>query len=176
MGRPSGPLEGRAFGRPLRFGVIPATDAPCRPCCDQRYVSPYKGFCCAYRAHTGRASCSVLGYRAVRRHGVFAGLALVRQRTYRCGVAPRRYRLRPDPALHAQRGDCDVSCDLPCDGGCDLPNGGGASDVCDWLSCCDCSGCDWPDRKRKSPEAEQYVYIPPNSRRRVEPGSGPRMT
>ena len=26
----------------------------------QRYVSPYKGFCCAYRAHTSRASCSAL--------------------------------------------------------------------------------------------------------------------
>ena len=39
----------------------------------QRYLSPYKGFCCAYRAHTGRASCSALGARVIRRHGLLAG-------------------------------------------------------------------------------------------------------
>jgi len=32
----------------------------------QTYLSPYKGFCCAYRVHTGRKSCSALGFRAVR--------------------------------------------------------------------------------------------------------------
>lgn len=134
----------------------------------QRYVSPYKGICCAYREHTGRASCSALGYRAVRRHGVFAGLALIRQRTHRCGVAHRRYRNQRVPMLHAQRGVCDIGCDLPCDGGCDLAGGGGFSKVCDFLSCCDWGGCDWPDRKRKSPQAEKHVYIPP------KPGSGAR--
>jgi uncharacterized protein len=133
----------------------------------QRYVSPYKGFCCAYREHTGRASCSALGYRAVRRHGVFAGLAIARERTFRCGVAHRRHRLRLVPALHSQRGVCDVGCDLPCDGGCDLPSGKSFSKACDFLSCCDCGSCDWPDRKRKSRERERSVYLPPASRKRV---------
>jgi putative component of membrane protein insertase Oxa1/YidC/SpoIIIJ protein YidD len=36
----------------------------------QKYLSPHKGFCCAYRTHTGRAGCSALGFRAVRRYGV----------------------------------------------------------------------------------------------------------
>ena len=36
----------------------------------QRFVSPRKGFSCAYRFHTGGPSCSVLGFRAVRRYGV----------------------------------------------------------------------------------------------------------
>jgi putative component of membrane protein insertase Oxa1/YidC/SpoIIIJ protein YidD len=40
----------------------------------QRHVSPRKGFACAYRVHTGCASCSHLGYRAIRRYGVWQGL------------------------------------------------------------------------------------------------------
>lgn len=50
----------------------------------QRYVSPYKGFCCAYRVHTGRASCSTLGRRVIRAHGLFGGLVLLSQRFRRC--------------------------------------------------------------------------------------------
>jgi len=42
----------------------------------QRHLSPYKGFRCAYALHTGRASCSRLGYRAIRRHGL-RGLGLL---------------------------------------------------------------------------------------------------
>jgi uncharacterized protein len=127
----------------------------------QRYVSPYKGFCCAYRQHTGGTSCSTLGYRAVRRHGVFTGLGILRKRTHLCGVANRRHahvRARP-PA--AQRGDCDPGCDSPCD--CDLSNWRSFGRVCDVLSCCDC--CDWPDRKRKHrKEEEQHIYIPPKTK------------
>ena len=135
----------------------------------QRYISPHKGFCCAYREHTGGPSCSALGYRAVRRYGVFTGLALVRQRTYRCGVVHRRYRLQPVLAHHSQRGVCDIGCDLPCDGGCDGPGGGGFSKFFDFLSCCDIGSCDWSDRKRKSREGEKYVYIPPRGTSRAEP-------
>jgi len=118
----------------------------------QRYVSPYKGFCCAYRQHTGRASCSAVGARAVRRHGTLVGLRLIRRRTQLCGVAHRRFRGVPPPPLHAQQGVCDIGCDLPCDAGCDLPSGGGNKNVCNLLICCDCGSCDWPKRRvdRKS--------------------------
>lgn len=103
----------------------------------QRYVSPHKGFCCAYRAHTGGASCSTLGARVIRRHGLLAGCILLRQRLRRCGEVHRRWHpAGPRPAA-AQRGDCDLGCDAPGDG-CDT------CDVCDG-----CDGCDWPDRKRK---------------------------
>ncbi|MGQ3054430.1 MAG: membrane protein insertion efficiency factor YidD [Roseateles sp.] len=111
----------------------------------QRHISPHKGFSCAYRVHTGRAGCSALGYRAVRRHGVFTGLGLIRARTRRCGVAQRRYgSAAARVALATQRGDCDVGCpaDLPCDG-----PGRSSWGICDWLNCCDC--CDWPERKKK---------------------------
>jgi len=138
----------------------------------QQYISPHKGFSCAYREHTGRASCSAVGYRAVRRYGFLAGVKLIRSRTHLCGVAHRRHRGQlPIPALHPQRGACDIgcdlpSCDLPCDPSCDLPSFRGFSAACDFLSCCDCGNCDWPDWKRKkSRDEEQYVYIPPKASR-----------
>ena len=133
----------------------------------QRYVSPYKGFCCAYRVHTGRSSCSALGYRAVRRHGVFGGLALIQERTQLCGVVHRRRSKMPPRPLTAQQGVCDIGCNLPaCDLGCDFPDGKSLSKACDFISCCDCGSCDWPSRKRKDADKEKYVYIPPSSRPR----------
>ena len=121
----------------------------------QRHVSPYKGFCCAYRTHTGRASCSTLGARVIRRHGMFKGLLLLRERLRRCGEV---YRLHHSPAyrtLTAQRGDLDCGdCDLS---GCDV------GDALDLSDCCDCSGCGSPGsatgpsprRRRKRGEGER---------------------
>ncbi|MDF3036145.1 MAG: hypothetical protein K0S28_1419 [Paucimonas sp.] len=127
----------------------------------QRYLSPYKGFCCAYRVYTGRRGCSAAGARAIRRFGVMAGLAVLRRRLFLCGVAYRR-NAPPVKRPHiAQRGDCDPGCDLPCDATC----GSGRSGfrMFDFLSCCDCGGCDWGDRKRKRGANEKYVYIPPRA-------------
>ncbi|MBI1892088.1 MAG: membrane protein insertion efficiency factor YidD [Burkholderiales bacterium] len=75
----------------------------------QRFLSPYKGFSCAYRIHTGHSSCSALGYRAIQIHGVLGGLIILRERMYLCGIAHRRYappKMRP---YRKQRGDCDLS-------------------------------------------------------------------
>lgn len=113
----------------------------------QRFLSPLKGFRCAYHAHTGRQSCSHLGFRAVRRYGALSGLAVLRQRLYLCGVAHRRYSPPHCRPPLAQRGDCDVGCSLPCD---ILGN---------------CGSCDWPERKRKDNYSEQAVYLPPKSQR-----------
>lgn len=128
----------------------------------QRYVSPYKGFCCAYRAHTGRQSCSSLGFRAVRRYGVFAGLAVLRRRTYLCGVAHSRHAPTRNHAFQTQHGFCDVGCDLPCDLNCDLPSFRSCGSIADFVSYCDCGSCDWTDRKGKGKDEEQYVHIPPS--------------
>ncbi|NHQ85244.1 membrane protein insertion efficiency factor YidD [Iodobacter sp. HSC-16F04] len=104
----------------------------------KKYISPYKGFCCAYHFHTGRASCSTLGFRAIRRHGAWAGIVILRQRMIRCGQIYHLHTpLQRRPAI-AQRGDCD----------CDLPGDISFDDVCDCLNCC--NGCDWPRRKQKS--------------------------
>ncbi len=127
----------------------------------QRFVSPYKGFRCAYRVHTGNASCSALGYRAVRRHGVFTGLGLLRQRTARCSIAYRRFAVSMRATAIGQRGFVDCACDIPsCDlAGLDCLTCGG-----DCMSCgdCDaCDACDWRRRKHEdAPPGEQQVYLP----------------
>lgn len=139
----------------------------------QRFLSPYKGFCCAYRSHTGRCSCSTLGFRAVRRYGTLRGLAVLRRRMYLCGVAHRRYApmpTRPARPPRAQRGDC--ACDLPCDFGGGGASGAGDCDAGDVLNgCSNCQGCDWPSsskrkerdyrRYHRDAKNERHVYVPP---------------
>jgi uncharacterized protein len=126
----------------------------------QRYLSPYKGFCCAYRTHTGRESCSQLGFRVIRRFGVANGLNVLNQRLYLCGVASRRYRVADQITYRrrprSQRGDCDPGCV----GGCDVPDFNASS--CEALQCLDCG--DWSRKKKKDQKGEASVYIPPYSR------------
>ena len=148
----------------------------------QRFISPHKGFCCAYRVYTGRSSCSQLGYRAIRRRGLWRGIALIRRRTFLCGVAHRKMHQPRPPSLQSQAGFCDVGCDLPCHGGCDVPHVSGcdlagdhlASKLCDASSCCDCCGCDTFDWRRKRKANDGYVYIPPNSKW-VDDGTRPNQ-
>jgi putative component of membrane protein insertase Oxa1/YidC/SpoIIIJ protein YidD len=120
----------------------------------RRYLSPYKGFCCAHRVLAGGESCSVYGYRVIERHGVTVGGALLRRRLSACRhmleraralsatrpVATQRY---AGAGLHARRqaGFCD-GCDVPCD----------VPDVCDSLGDCSSgSGDNKPKRKRERP-------------------------
>jgi putative component of membrane protein insertase Oxa1/YidC/SpoIIIJ protein YidD len=53
----------------------------------QRHVSPYKGYCCAYRARTGGRSCSRYAQRAIWRAGWWSGLILLRRRLRACAAA-----------------------------------------------------------------------------------------
>ena len=89
----------------------------------QRYLSPHKGFRCAYRCATGRDGCSGYGYRVIGRFGLLAGVALLRRRLRLCGETYRRRRsVAPNPVLYYQRGECDPGCDVgdcPCDCPCD---------------------------------------------------------
>lgn len=107
----------------------------------QRYLSPRKGFRCAYRVLTGRDSCSAYGYKVIARHGLRAGLPLLQRRLRACGERHRQYReLHPQQRRHgrhlAQAGFCD----------CDIP-----SPDCQHCSCdpCDLLDCDWPRRKKR---------------------------
>jgi putative component of membrane protein insertase Oxa1/YidC/SpoIIIJ protein YidD len=50
----------------------------------QRHLSPLKGYRCAHRARTGRASCSEFARRAIARRGVVRGLVLLRLRLRAC--------------------------------------------------------------------------------------------
>jgi putative component of membrane protein insertase Oxa1/YidC/SpoIIIJ protein YidD len=95
----------------------------------QRFISPRKGFHCAYRVHTGCASCSTLGFRAIRRHGVTMGLHLLMRRFERCAEAKRQLQVlvrRPRP----QAGFLDALDCLSC-GDCDC----NPFDVLDCLNC-----------------------------------------
>lgn len=53
----------------------------------QRYISPHKGFCCAYRMHTGRASCSEYAKKIVSRLGAFALFTAMPRQFARCRMA-----------------------------------------------------------------------------------------
>jgi uncharacterized protein len=108
----------------------------------RRHVSPRKRYGCACRVHEGRASCSWLGFRAVRRYGALGGLQVLRQRLAHCGDVYRRH--HPQPGWRRQQqGSCDLPCDIPCDG----PDLRCAGNVC---SSCDCGNCD-SGRKEKRP-------------------------
>ena len=108
----------------------------------QRFVSPRKGFRCGYRAYTGHASCSALGYRAIRRFGVIDGIAVLQSRLHKCGVACRRYRPAPRQMLASQAGFCDCECGpSPCE--------------IEWP--CDCGG----GKKEKKNKRDRDVVLPP---------------
>jgi putative component of membrane protein insertase Oxa1/YidC/SpoIIIJ protein YidD len=93
----------------------------------QQYISPYKGFRCAYHAHTGHRSCSAYARAIVRKRGVFAlVLAMPRQfdrcRTAYMAILESRQPSHPSARKKDKKGKwydgCDCSgCDL---GGCDL--------------------------------------------------------
>lgn len=132
----------------------------------QKYISPYKGFCCAYRCYTGHASCSDLGYRAIRHYGIRRGIGVLRQRLVKCGVAYRRFSA-VTRSLDKQAGHCDLPCDIPADlscdlSACDLHGHQVGSAVCDILSnCTPCDCGDWPGSRRKR-NKEDSLYLPPN--------------
>ncbi len=101
----------------------------------QRWLSPRKGFCCAFRAATGGESCSSYGYRVIERFGLGRGLGLLDRRLALCGHVHRRARPAAPPApapmmRYRQHGHCDVPCDSP---GCDGPgcHGHGLGKACD---------------------------------------------
>lgn len=114
----------------------------------QRIISPRKGFRCAYAACTGHASCSALGYRAVRRFGAWHGLLVLNGRLEKCGIAYRRYR---PAALQGQAGFLDCDC-----------GGDGCVD-------CDLADCSWgsENKKSKKKKRDRDVVIPPQ---RHKPG------
>lgn len=126
----------------------------------QRYLSPHKGFCCAYREWTGARSCSALGKRVIQRYGLFNGVTLLRRRFDKCGAAAMRLAAR-----RSQSGFVDCACDIPtCDlPSCELPSGGCSSGLRDLSTCSDCAGCDCGDWKRDRHRQEKLkeVYIPP---------------
>lgn len=131
----------------------------------QRYLSPRKGFRCAYRVrHRRRSSCSQFARRAIDRLGLLPGFRLLRRRFEKCHHAkrvldyrtPEREEKKAAPqSSPGSAGDCVSGCDpgVPvdaCDGVTALSNvaGGMASGVVDAASgladaaTCDAGCCD----------------------------------
>ncbi|MEM6408773.1 MAG: membrane protein insertion efficiency factor YidD [Pseudomonadota bacterium] len=53
----------------------------------QRYISPYKGFRCAYAVHHGGPGCSGFARRAIQEHGAWHAIPFIRQRLRDCKTA-----------------------------------------------------------------------------------------
>jgi putative component of membrane protein insertase Oxa1/YidC/SpoIIIJ protein YidD len=128
----------------------------------QRWLSPYKGYSCAYRLHVGgHEGCSGYGLKVIRRYGIVTGYTLLQRRLWRCGQVAemqREQRLPTPRVMRAQAGDCDL-------GGCDL--GGSSFDGCDSFGLPDdCDSCDvfeflselWPESEdKKKPQRKWRV-------------------
>ncbi|MEJ6389274.1 membrane protein insertion efficiency factor YidD [Gymnodinialimonas ulvae] len=108
----------------------------------QRYISPRKGWRCAHSVLHGGTGCSGFAKFAIRDHGLWSALPLVRARFRACREAS--HTLRANCAVHAQRNPEDGSGEdgRPYRGsrrGKRKKDGGwtAASDACD----CGATGC-----------------------------------
>jgi len=113
----------------------------------QRFLSPLKGYSCAYRVYTGKESCSAYGYQAIERYGVMTGYQLIRRRMYKCTHVfelNHNHHSTRSSISRFQSGYCDGGCD----GDCDASDCSGA---CDTLSgCAPVESCDLSSNKKES--------------------------
>lgn len=109
----------------------------------QRYVSPYKGFRCAYGVHTGRRSCSAYARGIVQRLGAGALREAMPRQFARCRAAyavmlseqddrARMRRLRREARGRPAESRCSR-----CGDGCDVCDLGMTIVDCLPSSCCD---------------------------------------
>ncbi len=127
----------------------------------QKYISPYKGYHCAYACLHKDLSCSAYGKEVIEKNGVVKGLRLLNQRFGDCSLAAKQsgkmmalQAKEVDPKSPPRLFCCLCSC---CE--CKTPNKDDATDVgefCNGNECCcaDLSksvGCDkvadWIDGK-----------------------------
>ena len=118
----------------------------------QKFISPYKGFCCAHRVVTGDVSCSEYVKRLIQQKGLFSSLSDIRQRFSDCKASAICLNEMGEDGLdkredeEKQEGSClpDTAC-VACDLGAAIPSGcgevsvGGAGSVvaggCDGCAC-----------------------------------------
>lgn len=124
----------------------------------QRYISPHKGFCCAYRSITGRQSCSSFSARAIKKAGILGGIRLTLRRLQRCSSVYAQILKSPNrptqfaQLLKRQAGHCDFPIE-----GCH------ASDMSNLSDCaCNCvpGPCDlWRPRRKQGREFGTAVRV-----------------
>lgn len=61
----------------------------------QKFLSPIKGYSCAYATYTGSLSCSQYGLKAVEKKGVWIGYKLIKQRFKKCAYASQELKKIP---------------------------------------------------------------------------------
>ncbi|PHI29759.1 membrane protein insertion efficiency factor YidD [Budvicia aquatica] len=104
----------------------------------QRYISPHKGFSCAYHQMTGKSSCSSYALKMVQRNGVMSLFTALPKQFSRCSSAYQTYlqqtdkRQKPQKKPKSERcGDCvDMTECVPTRACKDLSDFGHC-DVCD---------------------------------------------
>lgn len=90
----------------------------------RRWLSPYKGFSCAWRVYRGGDSCSTYGRKVIARFGSRRGIGLLRRRLDACGHQYEFHSAR----LDRQGGSIHPGCDI--------------GDACDAAQCaCDVGDC-----------------------------------
>jgi putative component of membrane protein insertase Oxa1/YidC/SpoIIIJ protein YidD len=125
----------------------------------QKYVSPYKGFCCAYRKLHGSESCSEFFRQTVQIQGLAAAIPLFQERLAACKQAHLTLKVRAQAAQAAeeesdnqqkqkqsQTSEPSTSSNDPCAGlaGCDCGAGSVDLGACSGgeQGFCDCDGFD----------------------------------
>jgi putative component of membrane protein insertase Oxa1/YidC/SpoIIIJ protein YidD len=111
----------------------------------QKFISPYKGFRCAYAVLNGGDSCSEAVKKIVREKGPFGGYRDIRARFQACRDANETL-IRNGRRRRGQN-DCDecLDCDCDCSEACRFKK----PDACEKMDCdlpdlpcdgpCDCS-------------------------------------
>ncbi|HTW96462.1 MAG TPA: membrane protein insertion efficiency factor YidD [Candidatus Methylomirabilis sp.] len=116
----------------------------------QKFISPHKGYHCAYAAWHHDISCSEYGKREIAGEGVIKGLILLRQRFAECHSAARLICLAKQNGCSASAADSSTtekkeSCCCTCWNGCGEKVGEGGEKVNDKVcnsSCGRSCGCD----------------------------------
>ena len=104
----------------------------------QRWLSPLKGFSCAYRRERRRCSCSEFGRRVVTRFGLLKFVPLMRERFARCAMAAKKLTerkkskretcpLQPESKCNAGPSDCLTV------GDCGDADAWGPAAECGWM-------------------------------------------
>ena len=72
----------------------------------QRYISPHKGFCCAYRVVRGGDSCSEFAKQAILQNDFWHSLSTIRKRFIECKEAAVYYNLQKEQDKKEGGGIC----------------------------------------------------------------------
>ncbi|WP_071608874.1 membrane protein insertion efficiency factor YidD [Entomohabitans teleogrylli] len=104
----------------------------------QRYLSPHKGFRCAFGALHHSSGCSEAVKQIIQRQGLTGGWPDIRQRFADCRQAAEQLEKRRDKEKKRNRCDCmDFAHCQPPDS-CSVPRLPGGPDSCDCIPDCSC--------------------------------------